>query len=241
MTVCFFIVSLSIGYSRAAYASGETQIVSANTLTSAAFVTIRDRAGVSADSDDLKITVLGYPRDLDLPAGALTLAVDLPYGIRYNVPTTANVTVNVDGTTITVVTLKFQVKLYQQVVVAARSISNGDILSTDNLSYSRMDVGRLNSGYYTGIDKLLGLISRRNMTTGTAINQYMISKPTVVKRGNAVKVIARVGGIEVTTVGQAMQDGYEGQLIKVQNVNSGKILSAKVLDTGSVEVITYKP
>jgi len=46
--------------------------------------------------------------------------------------------------------------------------------------------------------------------------------------------------MEVTSAGQALQDGIEGQLIRVQNINSTKVISAKVIDGTTVQVLTYR-
>lgn len=222
------------------YAAEGTQIVSANTLINTAAVIIRQRAGVAAESDDLSVNVLNSPQAVTAPEGDLSVGVDLPYGVRYNAPTTANVTVSVNGRVIAITTLKFETKMYKQVLVAGRSISSGEALTIDSLRYERMDIGRLMSGYYTDANKVLGLITRRAITPGLAINQYMIEKPIIIKRGSSVTLVARIGGLEVTAAGQALQDGYEGKIIPIQNLSSRKIVSAKVLDENSVQVLTFK-
>ena len=218
------------------YAEAQTQTVSVKALTNAAAMVIRQRTGVPIESDSLTINYLGNPTELTVPAGNLELAVTLPYGVRYNGPTTAVVTVSVDGKVCDAATLKYDVKLYQQVVVAARAIAKGEVLGTDNLRLERLDVGRLTTGYYSDINDISGLISRRALKPGTAFNRYLIEKPIVVNRNSAVTIIARSGGVEVTAFGKALQDGYEGQIIRVQNVNSQKYMAAKVTGPGTVEI-----
>jgi flagella basal body P-ring formation protein FlgA len=68
----------------------------------------------------------------------------------------------------------------------------------------------------------------------------MVNKPVLIKRGSMVILIALVGSMEVTASGQAMQDGYEGQLIRVKNVNSNKIVLGKVIEENKVQVLTHK-
>lgn len=242
--IIIFVISMALPNGllthQTAYAAEGTQIVSANTLINTAAVLIRQRAGVAADSDDLSVNVLNSPQAVTAPDGELSVGVELPYGVRYNAPTTANVTISVNGQVISVTTLKFEVKMYKQVLVAARSISAREVLTADSLRYERMDIGRLMSGYYTDTNKVSGLITRRVITPGTVINQYMIDKPVIIKRGSGVTIVARIGGLEVTAVGQALQDGYEGKIIPVENLSSRKIVSAKVLDENSVQVLTAK-
>lgn len=243
LTLCLLILgllsfsALADAVSSKVYAEAQTQTVSANTLTNAAAAVIRQQTGVPVESDSLTVNYLGNPSDLTAPAGNLELAVSLPYGVRYNAPTTAVVTVSVDGKVSNTAILKFEVKLYQQVVVAARAIAKGEVLGIDNLRLERLDVGRLTTGYYTDINDIAGLLSRRDLKPGTAFSKYLIEKPIVVKRGSAVTIIARTGGIEVTAFGKALQDGYEGQMIRVQNINSQKYMAAKVTGPGTVEIM----
>ncbi|MDF2635242.1 MAG: flagella basal body P-ring formation protein FlgA, partial [Pelosinus sp.] len=72
------------------------------------------------------------------------------------------------------------------------------------------------------------------------ITDSMVNKPVLIKRGSMVILIALVGSMEVTASGQAMQDGYEGQLIRVKNVNSNKIVLGKVIEENKVQVLTHK-
>jgi Chaperone for flagella basal body P-ring formation len=51
-----------------------------------------------------------------------------------------------------------------------------------------------------------------------------------------VKVVARVGNLRVTVTGEAQQDGKVGQMIRVRNTDSGKIVVGRVLDRSIVEV-----
>lgn len=110
----------------------------------------------------------------------------------------------------------------------------------DNLRYERADIGKVSAGYFTDMSKVVGLASRRSLKQGMVITDAMVAKPILIKRGSVINVVARIGSMEVTAMGQAMQDGVEGQLIRVQNVSSKKFMSAKVLDETTVQVLTYQ-
>jgi flagella basal body P-ring formation protein FlgA len=63
-----------------------------------------------------------------------------------------------------------------------------------------------------------------------------IEIPPLVKRGEAVTMTARKGGILVTARGTAQQDGIEGAQIKVRNSSSQKEILCRVRAPGQVEV-----
>lgn len=58
----------------------------------------------------------------------------------------------------------------------------------------------------------------------------------LVRARHRVSMTARIGEVKVTAVGEAQQDGRAGQTVLVQNIDSKKLVSAKVTGPGAVEV-----
>lgn len=216
------------------------QTVNANVLIDKATEAIKQQMSNSMSSEDFSIMPVGSVQDVITPIGTAVLTGSLPSGIHSNTPTSVIVAVSVNGQVFTKVGLKFDVKWYRQVLVVTDLVNTGEILSNDKLRYERMDIGRLGPGYFTDINKVLGMAVRRPLTPGMVLMDTMFNKPMLVKQGNMVNIVARIGNMQVTATGRALQDGSEGQLIRVQNINSTKIISAKVVDASTVEALTYK-
>jgi flagella basal body P-ring formation protein FlgA len=51
-----------------------------------------------------------------------------------------------------------------------------------------------------------------------------------------VTVVARAGALCITAAGEALQEGRLGQTVQVQNVDSKKILTARVTGPTTVEI-----
>jgi flagella basal body P-ring formation protein FlgA len=219
---------------------GNSQLVSGQTLIDKAVAAIRSQVGSSVASEDLTITSVGRVQDVIAPLGNLVFSTSLPYGIRYNTPTTVTVAVTVNERGFSKVGLKFDVKLYRQVAVAARQVNAHEIFTDDCLRYERMDSGQLAAGFVTDKNKIVGLMAKRPVTPGMVVTDSMVNKPFIIRRGAMVTLLAHIAGMEVTAIGQAMQDGCEGQLIRVQNANSNKYVLGKVLNESTVETLTYK-
>jgi len=217
-----------------------SQSVSGQALIDKAVVAIEEQIGHSAKREDFTITPVGNMQDIIIPGGNVMLSSTVPYGVRYNTTTSVAVTVTVNGQLFSKVGLNFDVKLYNQVVVVNNQISLGEILTTDNVRYERMEIGRLGPGYSTNLSKVLGLAARRSLTPGMVVIDSMMTKPLLIKQGNMVNIAAYMGSMEVIAAGKAMQDGCAGQLIRVQNINSARIIFAKVLDESTVQVLTYQ-
>ena len=215
--------------------STQSQLVAGQKLADAAVEAIKKR--INADQDKIEIELTGLASDVIAPAGDIKISAELPYGIRKGGPTLVNMLVTCDGRLHEKISLRYQVRVFADVLVAAKPIARLQVLSADNLIYQRMDTARLPSGYVTDSAKLSGLAVKRAITPGTIVTDSLVAKPVMIKRGSSVVIHARSGEIEITAAGQALQDGVEGQIIRVQNINSKRIVTAKVIDEGIVQII----
>ena len=64
----------------------------------------------------------------------------------------------------------------------------------------------------------------------------MLLQPLAMRRGAAITIQVRQGEMLVSAAGEALQDGSIGQRIRVQNLVSKRIVTAKVIDEATVEV-----
>jgi len=64
-----------------------------------------------------------------------------------------------------------------------------------------------------------------------------LSSPVVVKRGDAVTMVARRDGIEVSVAGEALDAGAAGTVIRVRNAGSGQVMRMRVAGPGTVEPV----
>ncbi|CVK19999.1 flagellar basal body P-ring formation chaperone FlgA [Sporomusa sphaeroides] len=185
---------------------------------------------------DVVITPISQLGEVLLPPGAITYNMELPYGVKYNSPTTMSIGIQVAGQPFTVAQLRFNINRYEQVAVATRVLAGGELITADSISFERRDIGRMPPGYFTNPDKLLGLAVKRQLAPGTAITDSMVAKPVLITRGKTVTIVAKIGGIEVSVPGTALQSGSESQFIRVKNTSSNKIIIGQVVDETTVQV-----
>jgi flagella basal body P-ring formation protein FlgA len=62
----------------------------------------------------------------------------------------------------------------------------------------------------------------------------------MVERGQQVVMIAQQDGIEARTMGEAMKKGRKGEMIKVKNTSSERVVTAIVDGMGVVRMV-YAP
>lgn len=62
------------------------------------------------------------------------------------------------------------------------------------------------------------------------------NSPVAIKRLDRVKMVVPLNGVYVMAGGEAQQDGRSGQMIRVRNLDSGRVIQARVLGPGYVQV-----
>lgn len=130
--------------------------------------------------------------------------------------------------------LTADIEVWQKVVVLRNHIARGETLTNHHLSLQLRNIADLSRGYFSLISDVQGNISKRSLRSGSAINQTMITKPIILKRGQAVTLRVNRPGLSVNMKGIALKKGREGDIIKVKNSSSEKILYGKILSSDLV-------
>jgi flagella basal body P-ring formation protein FlgA len=118
--------------------------------------------------------------------------------------------------------------------VATKDIAVGQVITPDN---AKIKIVHVESRPRSGWTSLYGMRAARTIPIGRVIQPGMVraNRPAIVVRRNQ-RVTMNIEGIgfTVTAIGQALQDGRPGELIKVRNIDSKRIISAKVAFDGTV-------
>lgn len=229
---CFLLFNLSL-----AQAESDQQILKGDVLVQTAVNDLKVRLTNDYGSD-FTIQPGSVPSDIALPAGSIAYEVTYPYGVRLNMPTQAVALIRLNGVVYSKIPFRLNITVYQNVLVAARNLLAGETISEDCFKIDRRDIGRLTGSYYreTDKDKLIGLVLKRGLPEGGPLTESVVDRPILIKRGTYVTLVAHIGFVEVTAKGKSLQDGREGQMIRLQNVATGKTVSGKVLDALTVDV-----
>ncbi|MDR1915244.1 MAG: flagellar basal body P-ring formation chaperone FlgA [Synergistaceae bacterium] len=130
-----------------------------------------------------------------------------------------------------------QVKLrwYQPVVFSLKPLVKGSPLDLSVLR-ERIDTVTMNVTNLWAVDQLRNAEVRKPVNAGTPITASDVLRANFVRAGSSVTVVARVNGLGVEVNGIAMQQGDVGDIIKVKNLSSKKIVMGRVIDVGRVEI-----
>lgn len=128
------------------------------------------------------------------------------------------------------------IALIDEVVVTRQPIVRGQTLRAADLVLSETDVSRMHKAYFTRIEDVVGLRSKRAVRAGQTLHAGLLKREQLVNRGKPVSIVASISGLRVSMRGKALADGGRGDRIRVENLNSGRIITGIVADNGLVEV-----
>ncbi len=171
---------------------------------------------------------------LRLARCTVPLEAFLPPGGREIGSTTVGVRCNGDKRWTLYVPVK--VTVFTQVVVAARSLPRGQLLSASDLSLARRDLARLPQGYFRDPAEVAGQQLKRNVTAGQALTPALLKAPRTIRRGERVTLVAGGNGVEVRMPGIALNNAARGETVRVRNVSSKRIVLGVVAGPGLVQV-----
>lgn len=127
--------------------------------------------------------------------------------------------------------------MMESVVVSRRPLVRGQALQATDLMLSEMDVSRLHKAYFTRIEDVVGLRSKRAIASGRTLHAGLLQRAKWVKRGNQVEIVAISDGLQVRMKGKALADGGRGDRVKVKNLNSGRVITGTVADAGVIHIV----
>lgn len=127
-----------------------------------------------------------------------------------------------------------QLQLFRPVLVTSRPLLRGDGLRPADVRAEVRDVTRLGYGYLDNLDQVAGRTLARALPEDSVLTPSALGGRRMVRAGDRVQVVARLGDIVVRADGVALGSGDNGARLRVRNESSGKVVDAMVHAPGVV-------
>jgi flagella basal body P-ring formation protein FlgA len=183
---------------------------------------------------EVRLLSLRTPADFTLPTGKLSWQVT-PNKNEILTSTSFAIIFRVDGIILRTVTIKLKFEAMAEVATATGRLRKGTIIESEHITMRRMDIAGIPNPILDG-KVLLGLQLKRSISAGKVIQTDYVVAPPVIRRGQPVKIYAKKGPLMLSTNGIAYSSGYLGDLIRVQNVDSNKLIFCRIASPGIVAV-----
>jgi flagella basal body P-ring formation protein FlgA len=122
-------------------------------------------------------------------------------------------------------------------VTVTRLVRRDETIGPDDVQVLTARLSRLPRGTLDAADQAVGTKARKELRPGEWLTEQSVTTPDLVRRGQAVTMRLNRGPLTVTAPGIVQQRGARGELVRVQNAESGKDIFARVVSGDEVEVV----
>jgi flagella basal body P-ring formation protein FlgA len=128
------------------------------------------------------------------------------------------------------------VEVEAQVLVLRRALARRARVEALDVELQTRRLPGVSSNFLNDVSALQGRRLRRALSAGTPITTDVLDRDVLVQRGQSVTLIASTGSVEIRAQGRALTEGSEQDRVRVQNVNSLKVVEGVVENAGTVRV-----
>jgi flagella basal body P-ring formation protein FlgA len=122
-----------------------------------------------------------------------------------------------------------------EAAVLLRNVERNEILKSSDVVVERRPKAEAGADA-AARDRAVGMQARRQLRAGQAIRTADLVKPDLVQRDQNVILVYEAPGIYITMRGKALDNGTEGDVVNVMNLQSKRTLSGTVIGRGQVSI-----
>lgn len=185
-----------------------------------------------APGRSLKVASVGLPGPV--PEGEIGFSVVEPEG-DLDGPTTVAVDVTSDGRRVGRAWVRVELVSASTVLVLSRSVRRGEVLAASDLEL-RSPKGAARGRALTDPAEAVGKRLTRAISQGQPVLASDVETAPAVQKGDAVRLVARVGGVTASAPGRTLEEGRVGEGVRVENLASGRVVQGTLRDRGVVDV-----
>jgi flagella basal body P-ring formation protein FlgA len=192
----------------------------------------------SAAGSVCQLNAVRVPKDLVLPLQrgriehSMSVVADRSRG-RARV----RVAVMAEGEPLAVREVVFRIKYSCRRAVAIVDIPAGGVISSENVEIEQAASEHPEPADWS---PPFGAVARRRIPANSVIRSHMLgsaARQVLVKRNQTVVIRIESPGLLITAVGKALKEATAGEFIKVRNVDSRRVILARVNEDGTVEPV----
>ena len=132
--------------------------------------------------------------------------------------------------------LPVRVEVFEDVVVTAKPLLKGQKIDASAVTFQKQDIAQLRNGYYVKNSNFNQLQARRNLSQGTVLTPKNMSPRFMVQSGQRVTLVLDYNGLQIKSTGTALKSATLGQVVRVRNSQSLRIVEGIVSGDAQVRV-----
>ncbi len=124
-----------------------------------------------------------------------------------------------------------------EVPVLGRNVKPGQVIQARDIEWISVAANRLTRTTVTDVADMIGMSPRRPIRSQNLIRSTDLETPVLVTKNSLVTIRLQTERLQLTVQGRAMEEGAEGDVVRVMNTASNNIVNAVVVDEGSVVAV----
>lgn len=129
-----------------------------------------------------------------------------------------------------------RITIEADVVTTREPLPLGTRLTPAHLTTTRQNIAFLPGGYFLKSEEVVGKVLKRAAAPGTPLTPAGLRQEYAIKQGEEVIINAQLDNMVIRSVGHAISNGSLGDLIRVRNVGSKRVVEGIVTATGQIAV-----
>jgi flagella basal body P-ring formation protein FlgA len=178
-------------------------------------------------SSGLKIQELGQSQEIAIRP----LSQKEPLGVF-----TVIATVSDQGKVVGSGQVSVTIHKFAEVLVATDLLSRHETPGSDKLAVQRMEITTCQEQPVMSLEATTGFRLKRNISRGQILTRSALEPIPDIEVGGEVTIVCKEGLLQVSVPGQTLEAGSAGNLVKVRNSASRKVITARVIDAKTVAV-----
>ena len=122
-----------------------------------------------------------------------------------------------------------------KIVKLKKSIEKNDIIELDDLEIVLVEKKHQTS-FFSTKQELVGRKLKTNLKMGQKLHPRHLFESFDINNGDVISIVSNLGNVSVTVSGEAQDSGNLGDLIKVKNLKSGKIIKGYIKKDKKIKI-----
>lgn len=111
----------------------------------------------------------------------------------------------------------------------------GETIEPSDIAWMEIEESALGAKPITNADQLIGKQAERLITPQTVIQSSMVKLPIIVRKNSLVTITYESGSMLITNQVRALENGAMGDVVRVQNSQSNRVVDAVVVGPDNVK------
>lgn len=187
-------------------------------------------------AENVRIEFLSGIPKIEDASGKITYSIESRASEEYIGDTAFNVRIFSNSVFLKEETVRVRIEVLRDFVVSLNTIAKNTVLTADDVTVQKKWVKRIPMNSISSMDDAVGKTIIVSIRPNALITRSMLRDVKPVKKGRMVQVILDNGAMRIIMSGLAEEDGADDAVVKVRNLNSNKIIYARVVGPSRVQV-----